>query len=391
MNQFKKAINYLVVTQSYLQIVSVLIQLIVNFYVVKFFKVDGYGFYLYYSTLTIFIITIFFSGISNLLKKHSLKENPNVINFYVLYAIVFFLIYLPCREILKFYYDLQIIEIIDLGLLANILIFYDHYLLGKKNIIASRKILIFSNLLYLFLLFNSENNSKEILVKLFFTSLILRGIIGWITVLFKDLKKITLSDFEFKFYLNDLKFNFLSEILNPLVSKADKIILGSISMELNGIYGVFNTAPTALKTSFKFFSLPKLNTFLADNNRNKKTRNFIKFYQISSVIFMPISILLSLVYSFYLEVDMSFWYLSILFSISALFKYLGETVWSFDIYLSNSKDYFVKILISNLLYLLLISVLTPFNTIFGLITSMLIFDLLLFYLGFKNAENKLYK
>jgi len=213
---------------------------------------------------------------------------------------------------------------------------------------------------------------------------------GWFFILYKDFKRINISIQDLKFFFEELKFNFFAELISPIISKADKLILGSISLELNGIYGAFNIVPNSLKTTFKFLSVPKLNYYLNSSKSIKKKKSFKNFYKTSSIVFIIFSIFLTISYVFILNVDLSYWWLSIIFTFTSLLKYLGEMTWSFNIYNSDSKEYFKKLLISNLIYISLLSALSPINNLLGLIISMIVFDSYLFYHGFKLSKEKSY-
>ncbi|MEZ4753489.1 MAG: hypothetical protein R3A13_04155 [Bdellovibrionota bacterium] len=263
---------------------------------------------------------------------------------------------------------------------------YDVVLQAKRKFILSRSLAVVFAILGMLIIGLTAYLSKDLqttLTAMLFTMLL--KVIGgwWLTIaLMSNSQKDTLV--QQQLLSQGWEQSFI-QFLNPIVGQLDRIMLGILNPNLVAIYHVGSIFPRQLKDNAKFlFSVPILHWSALDRESNveRVKKHGAMILKIGALLTLLICVTTPwLIPLFYGPMYAPAVLIAILLSLTIGFRLLGNMIWSIDLYQDNGRRYGKNVIITKLVYVLLIITLTPFINIYGVVVSLLIFDLLQFGMG----------
>lgn len=375
--------------KNYAQLILLLFLILQNKLLIKNFNLNIYGEYLLKLSVFAVLNALSFPGLYHFLRKVAIEKNDRGI---ILYFKTAPFILLGGILVLSLFKTLNIIDNnITIYLIGFVVYFfgsYEYVLLGRSQVNMTRLLLLFQSIIFItFLLFLGSSIGLKSLLYLHLILLALKNLVGWIIV-FKHSDFSLPNKIEIKPYL--IQKN-LSEIINPIVSKLDNIILGNISTTELGLYNIFKLVPNSLKSNLKLFLIHYNNKLIKSKHRyidyiKKDSKSILV---LSFVTLIGSIILSTLYYGFVREWNFLQFniIIIILFSLSTILKILNDLFWNYDIYVKKGKLQLVINLISKSFFVISLYYLSKSLGIFGIVISYLLYDLINIFFSYNNLKS----
>ena len=388
-------INFLLLKfkENYWQIFLLIILLFQNKILIDVLSVEGYGKYIFQISIGSIIGLIFPIGFNAFIRRGIIKKEFSVIGKYfkialifsIVSSIIFIIIYALTSNIVYFFYWL-----FYLSLLFNN---YDIILLSLDKVNISRGLLFFQSLTFIILIFFLPEMQHYGYLIIFSLLSLIRVMFGWFW-----LKKYVIKDLDFSFNpisKKDKKYIFkisFSDYLNSFVSHIDSVFLGYMSAQQLGVFQLHRIIPNSIKSNVKLLFIKEENKLL-NQSTTPYYQRFINFIFTNIPLFVIIILLSNLLTYLYIDIildnDISTsLLLSVIFSLTIIFKVYNSLLTNQDIFLENASFYFRFNFYNKLLYLLVLFLAIYFSSLIFVSLIILLNDLIIFLFYLLRIKNK---
>ena len=348
---------------------------------------EDYGNYVFYISIISVLSILFLPSSQIILTKAAVNKNYGYLNFFINKTISY-LKYIPFILILIYFIENSLLYIFLLGVISNHVLRGDNFLNGLNSnysINLSRLIYTITNIIFLIIIQLIKLKLISVII-IFYSLQFVRAILIWKYILDNYFDKSQFKTYDYKTSSKNLGF---TTIFNTIFSHLDKLVFGLISKEFLAIYNIHNVIPNAFKTNIKFLILKKKNEILSLNKIG--IESYFKKYKVHLVLinilfFMTINIFAIVYLKFVKDSELNYLLLLFLSSISIL-RINSDQLFSFDIHKRNGRMFKIFSVLSKLIYVFLIIILYNFFKEFGIIYSLLIFEIIFFFLAIKSFKN----
>ena len=388
-------INFLLLKfkENYWQIFLLIILLFQNKILIDVLSVEGYGKYIFQISIGSIIGLIFPIGFNAFIRRGIIKKEFSVIGKYfkialifsIVSSIIFIIIYALTSNIVYFFYWLFYLSI----LFNN----YDIILLSLDKVNISRGLLFFQSLTFIILIFFLPEMHHYGYLIIFSLLSLIRVMFGWFW-----LKKYVIKDLDFSFNpisKKDKKYIFktsFSDYLNSFVSHIDSVFLGYMSAQQLGVFQLHRIIPNSIKSNVKLLFIKEENKLL-NQSTTPYYQRFINFIFTNTPLFVIIILLSNLLTYLYIDIFLdndisSSLLLSVIFSLTIIFKVYNSLLTNQDIFLENASFYFRFNFYNKLLYLLVLFLAIYFSSLIFVSLIILLNDLIIFLFYLLRIKNK---
>lgn len=348
---------------------------------------EDYGNYVFYVSIISVLSILFLPSSQIILTKAAVNKNYGYLNF-LINKTISHLKYIPFILILIYFIENSLLYIFLLGVITNHVLRGDNFLHGLNSnysINLSRLLYTITNIIFLIII-QLINLNLICIIIIFYSLQFVRAILIWKYILDNYFDKCQFKTYDYKTSSKNLGF---TTIFNVIFSHLDKLVFGLISKEFLAIYNIHNVIPNAFKTNIKFLILKKKNEILSLNKIG--IESYFKKHKaqlvLANILFFITINIFSLVYlKFIKDSELNFILLLLLSSISIL-RVNSDQLFAFDIHKRNGRMFKKFSVLGKLIYVFLIIIFYNFFKEFGIIYSLLIFEIIFFFLAIKSFKN----
>ncbi|OGI09871.1 MAG: hypothetical protein A2Y40_08525 [Candidatus Margulisbacteria bacterium GWF2_35_9] len=374
------------------QIVGVGSVLIINIILTRFFSVKDYGIYQFVLSLIAIGNIMTFPGGSQSVIKGAAKGYDKIFIKTLYISMISSSIVAVAFTIVGcfFYFKLNqyligiLLAIGSFQLISMGLSFFDGFLIGKKKFTLSRQLYILFVLLKLLGVIAAVWLTQSIIVVLLTTVILqlLNSIIGCLLVKgFIDKNVKTNITTENNLLSLGWRMTFLF-VFSTVATKVERVFLGVIHPELLALYHIGQMIPRIIKDNAKLFiSVPAAHwiSLSKKNNIIKIRKYWYVFVGGGSVLFLGILFLSPIVIPIFFsnKYIQSIWIVQWL-SISLIFIFLQTMILNIVIYQGEESFYQKTQILGSLIKIVLLAVLMPLFLLKGIISAVVISDMIMF-------------
>lgn len=348
---------------------------------------EDYGNYVFYISIISVLSILFLPSSQIILTKAAVNKNYGYLNF-LINKTISHLKYIPFIFILIYFIENSLLYIFLLGVITNHILRGDNFLHGLNSnysINLSRLLYTITNIIFLIIIQLIKLKLISVLI-IFYSLQFVRAILIWKYILDNYFDKSQFKTYDYKTSSKNLGF---TTVFNVIFSHLDKLVFGIISKEFLAIYNIHNVIPNAFKTNIKFLILKKKNEVLSLTK--KGIESYLKKYKVhlfvlNILFFITINIFAIVYLKFVKDSELNYLLLLFLSSISIL-KINSDQLFAFDIHKRNGRMFKIFSVISKLIYVFLIIIFYNFFKELGIIYSLLIFEIIFFFLAIKSFKN----
>jgi len=373
-------------------IVSIGLGLLTTYLLSNYFFVEDFGKLQLLLTLIGTFSIFYLSGFDIIIQKEIFNKNDNIVS-YVLKKIMPFSFVLMILSIGITYFVTDYKD-----LLLFVFIITSIKLFDKTNTILNAKLKfkelryleLFSKIILLFIAFISlalKLNILTYIIVFAFISILIMGVRFFVSYKYLNYNDITVKNYD-SIREEGIKTSF-STAYSIIASWSEKLILGIIDPKLLAIFTIGQLFPKVLKDNIKVLLIPTLNSWASEGFEYYK--NKIEQYQIFLFIF---GIIIYLIMYFMVDFVISNYFLKYensiliaqLLAVPLIFKFV-EIMKMSAMAFSQHTDIFNKINnIVNTMKLILVIILIPIFGVNGAVISILIIEIIRFFLITKEFK-----